>query len=90
MKKIKLNLAVLEQEFVLLDEKQQNSVLGGSYYYDSGAGYFLGKIGTSEQVRFISLNDWKFNAQPYNNENLGTDFAGATDSTRKTILNIAI
>jgi hypothetical protein len=83
MKKVKLNLVILEKEFALLDEKQKSNVLGGSYYYDSSTGSFLEKIGSSDQVRFISLNDWKFNAQPYNNGNLGTDFSGATDNTRE-------
>jgi hypothetical protein len=79
----KMDLAALEKQLILLEEEQKSSILGGSYYYENSTGFFLGQAGSGDQVRFISLNDWKFNALPYNNGNLGTDFSNATDSTRE-------
>ncbi|MFA6703108.1 MAG: hypothetical protein WCS06_10665 [Dysgonamonadaceae bacterium] len=59
MKRItRKNLDELAKEISILDDIHQKIFIGGTHYYDIASGTFLGTVGSSEDVRFVTPSEY--------------------------------
>lgn len=85
MKKLtKKSLDELAKQMPVLDEIHQKTFIGGTHYYDL-SGNYLGKIGSSDEVRFTTPESYSYYL-PINAENGGSSFANVNSGTQTAFI----
>lgn len=78
------NLDKLAETMPVIDEIDQKIFLGGTHYYDL-SGNYLGKIGSSDNLRFTTPDLYQYYI-PINAENGGFTFANADSGVQTSFL----